>query len=92
MTVGLPNFSVVLTWCNLEKDICFSNYSISVFMVFYNLFSYEKTGGKQFFIQKTLFFFFLISRWELGWLSLEETFLVKLRQAKLFYEKDSGFL
>lgn len=54
------------------KDICFSNYSISVFVVFYNLFSHEKTGGKQFPIQKTLFFFFPISAWELRWLSSEE--------------------
>lgn len=28
------------------KDICFSNYSISVFMVFYNLFSHEKDRSK----------------------------------------------
>lgn len=53
MTVGLPNFSVVLVWCNLEKDICFSNYSISFFMAIYNLFSYEKilweSVGQKFF-------------------------------------------
>lgn len=29
-----------------EKDICFSNYSISVFVVFYNLFSHEKNRRK----------------------------------------------
>ncbi len=38
------------------KDICFSNYSISVFMAIYNLFSHEKDRWKElsFFMNKEL--------------------------------------
>jgi hypothetical protein len=60
------------------KDICFSTYSISVFMAIYNLFSHEKDRSKAVSHSETVFFFFVISGWELRRLSSEETCLVKI--------------